>query len=132
MRIIQAIVAILLLAFVSGGCSPCSAERCRINATDASIQALHVACGIYSQQCGRLPPQEVGLKALVENQGVASWGGPYVKGGIPRDAWGNEFRYSVTNGVAIIESAGPDGRFDTADDKDGTPKESRTSGCTRF
>ena len=72
-----------------------------------------------SEGCGgRYPTGKQGLDALVHDPGRAHWQGPYLRDArMPRDAWGNEFRYRLLiDGTYDLRSSGPDEVFDTADD----------------
>lgn len=79
---------------------------------------LGLALDLFEQDLGRYPTAEEGLKGLVEKTGEG-WRGPYLKGGLRPDPWGNEYSYSLdsqSTGRYILRSAGPDGRLNTSDD----------------
>ena len=82
-------------------------KKAQINACRASIQAICTAVDMYEVDTGRLPPS---LNALVSNDGSPNWNGPYVRGGLPIDPWGNEFGFSA-RGESDYEvySNGPEG-----------------------
>ncbi|MEI6807704.1 MAG: type II secretion system protein GspG [bacterium] len=84
--------------------------------THRTIDGIMVACIAYKADCGVFPPEQPGLRALIDSPGTSAWQGPYLHGEIPGDAWGNAFKYSIVNGNPVIESAGPDGKFATPDD----------------
>ena len=47
---------------------------------------------------------------LLENeQDSAAWNGPYIRGDIPRDPWGNEYVYDSDGREFSLISYGPDG-----------------------
>lgn len=100
----------LLLASCSGSRGDDAAR------TSSTIDDIVAACIAYKVDCGAFPPEQPGLKALIDSPGTSAWQGPYLRGDIPGDAWGNGFKYSIVNGNPVIESAGPDGKFATADD----------------
>ena len=128
--IIVAIVVTPILMLSS--CSPCSVSHARVKASDASIAALRIAVELCAKDCGVFPSQGQGLAVLLVDPGQAGWKGPYIRGGkLPSDPWGTPFRYHLDGETFSIVSAGPDLKFDTADDRDGKPKESRTTGCSR-
>ena len=88
-----------------------------ISATRTCIQAISVALDQYAGDVGAYPPPGSSLDVLTTNGCVKGSLRPYFKDGrLPKDAWGNDFRYNLKNGVPVITSAGPDGKFDTADD----------------
>jgi len=82
----------------------------------------------YVGDMGRLPSSladlvEPGALPLHNTRGAGSvgigWNGPYCptksKYDVTTDAWGNEYAYG-RKGLGQIQSAGPDGQFDTQDD----------------
>ena len=57
------------------------------------IQSLVGNIELYRLEVGRLPEN---LQALVKQPaGVEKWGGPYGKEADLKDAWGNDYRYTV-------------------------------------
>ena len=70
---------------------------------------------IFEQDCGRFPSKDEGLAALVTQPANApKWKGPYIKRGVPKDPWGNDYVYTYpgahnTNSYDLY-SLGPDGR----------------------
>ena len=96
-------------------------EQARITAARADIANLEVALDAYEVDTGSHPPQEDGVKALVEKPAdVKGWMGPYIKRGVPKDPWGNPYVYKYpgahnTNGYDL-HSYGPDGRDGGDDD----------------
>ena len=99
----------LLLADISG-----HGERARIKATRASIANICTAIDVYEVDTGRFPPT---LQNLLQSSGEPNWNGPYLRGGLPADAWGTPFGYSLRgeNGYEV-RSAGPDLQMSTGDD----------------
>lgn len=76
------------------------------------ISEMEKALEVYKLDVGRFPTTEEGLDALVKKPGSANgWNGPYVKGGVPTDPWGNPYRYANpgANGGVDIVSLGADG-----------------------
>jgi len=86
-----------------------------ISVAREGILKVTEALDAYRLDCGGFPTTASGLPSLITNAGVPGWKGPYLKR-IPKDAWGNNFRYSLKEGAAEIRSAGPDMVFDTKDD----------------
>ena len=74
------------------------------------IEALSTGIDLYRLEVGKLPPD---LEALVERpSGEERWNGPYLrKNSVPKDPWGNEFRYKAPgdNGDYDLYSLGADG-----------------------
>lgn len=80
---------------------------------------LSLALDLFEHDCGRYPSNDEGLSALVVNPEVSGWKGPYVKGQLSRDPWGNHYSYGLHSEDSrryIISSAGPDGQAGTGDD----------------
>ncbi len=76
------------------------------------IADIEKALEIYKLDVGRFPTTEEGLDALVKKPGAANgWSGPYLKGGLPSDPWGNAYRYASpgASGGIDITSLGADG-----------------------
>jgi general secretion pathway protein G len=88
-------------------------KRAMIQATRASIDAIRTAVDMYEVDTGRFPPS---LTALVDNDGAPNWNGPYIKGGVPADAWGTPFGYTQSEDSYKITSAGPDKSMGGGDD----------------
>ena len=78
-------------------------------------QPLHAAVlDLYKLEIGRYPTTQEGLQALVSAPaGTANWNGPYwKKQSVPKDPWGNEYKYSspAANAPYEIISLGADGK----------------------
>lgn len=127
-RTVQTVVSIALLAALTGSC--CSLRTSMIYACLVSINDLHTAVEMWRLDHGRYPTEEEGFKVLLQDM-LDGKGGPYVVSTeIPRDPWGNTFRYRLVNERPVIDSAGPDGKFGTKNDIDrNTKPQQRTSGC---
>lgn len=80
---------------------------------------LALALDLYEQDMGRYPTPDEGLEALVRDPGDELWKGPYLKGGLKPDPWGNSYRYEIdaeNPRLYVIASDGPDGKPGTDDD----------------
>ena len=75
-----------------------------IKACRASIQNICTAIDMYEVDTGRFPPS---LNALVASDGAPNWNGPYLRGGMPVDPWGNQFGYTKQGNVYKVTSPGP-------------------------
>jgi len=90
------------------------AER---KAAAAQIKNFETALETYRMDCGRYPTTDQGLKALISASSVGNVcrnypPGGYLKGGIPKDPWGNSYVFmspGLNNEEYTIESYGPDG-----------------------
>lgn len=86
------------------------------------IESITMACKLFRLDYGRWPSNSEGLNALLQNPGTTNWRGPYMERPA-LDPWGRPYRYlfnpnadSKSSAASSIASAGPDGRFGTADD----------------
>jgi general secretion pathway protein G len=103
-------------------------KKADISTTQSQIKLLSGCLQGYFLDMKEYPSTEQGLKALVEKPSELSeakakrWDGPYIESGeLPKDPWGNDFRYEYPSkhGVANspdIWSAGPDGEEGSDDD----------------
>lgn len=81
------------------------------------MDAYHLALGMLVLQCESPPSTAQGLNALITNPGIANWQGPYLDPPLlATDAWGTPLRYRLMGKKMAVDSAGPDGQFDTTDD----------------
>lgn len=83
------------------------------------IDSLSKATDSFRLDMGRFPRQEDGLQALVERpEGESRWNGPYLRGSVPLDPWGNPYvyRYPGTRSDYDVISYGKDGRPGGEDD----------------
>ena len=90
-------------------------------ATAASqVSNLETALDTYLLEIGRYPET---LEGLVENDtGRDTWNGPYLRGGLPKDPWGNDYFYQPGDKDFILMSYGKDVHKAIEDyGKDGTP-----------
>ncbi|MCK9266415.1 type II secretion system major pseudopilin GspG [bacterium] len=98
-------------------------EQARIVAAQSSITNLEVALESFEVDTGRYPTSEEGLQALVSAPAqLNNWRGPYVKRGVPKDPWGNNYIYKSpgehnTNSFDLY-SYGPDRQEGGDDDID--------------
>ena len=69
-------------------------DTSRVTAAHVQIQNFETALGTYKLDTGTFPTTEQGLQALrVKPSDVNQWNGPYIEKEIPKDPWGNEYRY---------------------------------------
>jgi general secretion pathway protein G len=95
------------------------AEKSRRVATTTTAKNVEAAMNAFQIDCGRLPTNDEGIEALLNDPGIAGWNGPYMQE-IPLDGWGQPFRYTAPGEhlprFFDIASPGPDGTPGTADD----------------
>ena len=121
-EIVAVLVIIGLLATMVGTQVIKTIERAKRETTKANLKTLHTAVNQFFMDVGRLPTQEEGLVALVEEPADAPGWDPsgYLDSTrVPPDGWKNEFKYfkDPESGKPFeIRSPGPDGEFYTDDD----------------
>ncbi|MGE5608219.1 MAG: type II secretion system major pseudopilin GspG [Bacillota bacterium] len=118
MLLVIVIIGVLAGAIVVGLSG--RSEEARITRAKADLSgSLSLALDLFDQDVGRYPTADEGLKALVEDTGIAGWKGPYLKGGLRADPWGHEYHYELDPQHArqyLLRSAGPDGQLNSEDD----------------
>ncbi len=73
----------------------------------AQISALETALDAYRIDMNDYPDS---LEGLVEDEtGRAAWNGPYLRGDVPLDPWGNEYVYEGNGREFTLISYGADG-----------------------
>jgi general secretion pathway protein G len=107
-------------AAVAAPAAPVAPEAARVTAARADVLVLMTALKTYRNDTGRFPSTEEGLQSLVVQPSVENWKGPYIKGEIPKDPWGNPYVYRNPGkhhpaGVDVF-SFGPDTRDGGGDD----------------
>jgi general secretion pathway protein G len=77
----------------------------------AQIELLGQALDQFRLDVGRYPTTQEGLGALVTNQNIENWEGPYLKKGLPNDPWGKPYVYQCPgqHGEYDLLSYGRDG-----------------------
>jgi general secretion pathway protein G len=77
----------------------------------AQIELLGQALDQFRLDTGRYPTTQEGLGALVTNQNIENWEGPYLKKGLPNDPWGKPYIYQCPgqHGEYDLFSYGRDG-----------------------
>ncbi len=96
-------------------------EQARITAAKTQISTFSTALDAFEIDNGFYPKGRNGLQELVEQPREAqNWKGPYLKGEIPNDPWGNPYVYECPGkqnptGYDIV-SIGPDLREGGDDD----------------
>ncbi|MFO1307715.1 MAG: type II secretion system major pseudopilin GspG [Burkholderiales bacterium] len=117
MTLIEILVVLVLIGIVLGivgGNFIGRGEKAKADAAKIEIGQIGQALDLYKLEIGRYPSSSEGLQALVTAPaGVANWNGPYwKKAQIPKDPWGNEYRYTSPGqkGAYDIVSLGADGK----------------------
>jgi len=110
--ILEIVIVFILLAGIMAFVGPKIFEQMgRAKSQEARIRIQQLAGQIemYKLEVGKYPDN---LGALVRNPGSDKWNGPYAKDTDLKDAWGNDYRYTVPGqGKAYdLISLGADGR----------------------
>ena len=84
------------------------ADSARRDAVLSQISSLGSALDAYRLDMGQYPDTLDGL--MRNNSGRASWNGPYLRGEVPKDPWGNDYVYSTDGRTFSLKSYGADGR----------------------
>ncbi|MBI2217627.1 MAG: type II secretion system major pseudopilin GspG [Candidatus Rokubacteria bacterium] len=114
--LIELLVVIIVLGLLVGLVGPRLFGRVgqsRIATARAQIELFGAALDQYRLDLGTYPSTSEGLEGLVRNPGSSTrWAGPYLKKGVPRDPWGNAYKYRCCpgqNGDYDLWSEGADG-----------------------
>jgi general secretion pathway protein G len=96
-------------------------EQARRTAAQSQIATFGTALDAFEVDNGFYPKGKSGLGDLVAApRDLKNWKGPYLKGEIPMDPWGNAYIYESPgkhNPTSYdVSSMGPDGRLNTEDD----------------
>jgi general secretion pathway protein G len=111
--ILEIVIVFILLAGIMSFVGPKIFEQMgRAKSQEARIRIQHLAGQIemYRLEVGKYPEN---LQALVRQPpGLDKWNGPYVKDADLKDAWGNDYRFTVPGqGKAFdLVSLGADGK----------------------
>jgi len=121
--LIEMLLVIMIIGILAGavvvGLSGRSHDARVTRARSDISGSLSLALDLFDQDVGRYPTVEEGLKALVEDRGMPGWKGPYLKGGLKPDPWGNPYHYGLDPDYPrqyVLKSAGADGQVGSEDD----------------
>jgi general secretion pathway protein G len=99
--LIELLVVIIVLGLLVGLVGPRLFGRVgqsKTAAARAQIELLGAALDQYRLDVGAYPNGAQGLDALMRNPTVANWNGPYLKKAVPKDPWGNPYKYKCCPG----------------------------------
>ncbi|HSR67686.1 MAG TPA: type II secretion system major pseudopilin GspG [Acidobacteriota bacterium] len=120
--LIELIVVLVILGLLATVVGPAVIDRLgegKRNIAQVQIKDLEGALDLYRFDVGRYPTTSEGLEALLEENGVQNWNGPYLnKSSLPKDPWGNDYQYRSPgeHGQFDLWSLGADGREGGEDD----------------
>ena len=117
MTLIEILVVLVLLAVIMSvvaGNYIGRGEKAKADAAKIEIGQISQTLDLYKLEIGRYPTTQEGLQALISApSGVSNWNGPYwKKQSVPKDPWGNEYKYTSPGASAPYEitSLGADGK----------------------
>lgn len=97
--LLELLVVVLIIGLLTGVVGPRlmgQIGRSEATAAKAQIDALDKAVQAYRLDMGQFPSNEQGLATLmIAPGGEGRWRGPYLKGAIPLDPWGQPYIYRV-------------------------------------
>ena len=112
--LIELLVVIIVLGLLVGLVGPRLFGRVgqsKQAAAKAQIELLGAGLDGYRLDVGSYPNTSQGVDALQRNPGVTNWNGPYLKKAVPKDPWGNPYKYRAPgqHGEYDLWSEGADG-----------------------
>ena len=114
--LVELLVVITIIALIMGIVGPRVLNyltESKAKTAKIQIESFSSALDLFFLDTGRYPNNSEGLTALVRRPGnIASWNGPYLKGGaVPPDPWNNPYVYRSPgqNSPYDILSYGADG-----------------------
>ena len=123
--LLEMVIVLGIIAMILGGAIYMMTgirDSARISQVESDFKSLESALAMYRINAGHYPTTQQGLKALVEQPSSSPRPRRWVQvmSNIPRDPWGQEYRYQFpgskrANEFEII-SNGPDGQANTNDD----------------
>ena len=88
--VIIGILAALVLPNVMG-----RVDQANVTKAKQDLRTIGAALDMYRLDNFKYPTTDQGLQALVQQPNDArNWRGPYLKGGVNKDPWGNDYRYA--------------------------------------
>ncbi|HUM09331.1 MAG TPA: type II secretion system major pseudopilin GspG [Myxococcaceae bacterium] len=103
MTLIEIMVVLVILGLIASAVVIAvfpQLQKARIDRTNLDIGNIDSALKLYNARKGKFPDTTTGLKALVDME---------ILDKMPKDAWGNDYVYTLENGRPVIVSYGADG-----------------------
>jgi len=123
--LIELLLVLVILASLAGIVLPKltgRSEQAKITTARTQISQFEVALDAFEIDMARYPTNVEGMRALVEKPTSDSeaWKQPYLRRGIPKDPWGNEYLYRYPGQYNQegydLSSYGPDRKLGGDDD----------------
>jgi general secretion pathway protein G len=122
MTLIEIMVVLVILGLIASAVVIAvfpQLQKARVDQTTLSIGNLDNALKLYNARKGKFPDTATGFKALMDMEIIDK---------LPKDAWGNDFVYTLENGRPVITSYGADGvPGGTGNDADLTNRQTATA-----
>jgi len=110
--LIELLVVLAILTLLAGLVGPRVLNQlggAKSKTAGVQIADLEKSLDLFRLDVGRYPTAEEGLASLVNRPAnLTGWNGPYIKGGVPADPWGNPYKYGLGAGGVEIVSLGAD------------------------
>jgi general secretion pathway protein G len=103
MTLIEIMVVLVILGLIASAVVIAvfpQLQRARVDRTTLDIGNIDSALKLYNARKGKFPDTATGLKALVDMEIIDK---------MPKDAWGNDYVYTLENGRPVVTSYGADG-----------------------
>ena len=103
MTLIEIMVVLVILGLIASAVVIAvfpQLQKARVDRTNLDIGNIDSALKLYNARKGKFPDTTTGLKALVDME---------ILDKMPKDAWGNDYVYTLENGRPVIISYGADG-----------------------
>ena len=95
--LIELLVVLVILGLLGGLVGPrlfTQVDSSKVDVAETQVRMLKSAIQAYRLDNGFYPPDDKGLRALIEPPPDAkNWNGPYLEEFLPLDPWGNDFVY---------------------------------------
>lgn len=122
LTLIEMLVVLVIVGLLAGLVGPRlfgQADKSKVKTAEVQVKMLKGALQTLQLDLGRFPTEQAGLELLVNPPNAAElrqrWHGPYIsEPELPRDPWGNPYRYSVPgrdNMPFALYSLGADGKL---------------------
>ena len=118
--LIEIMVVLVIIAIITALIAPNimgKVDEARVTAAKQDIRTLETALDFFQMENFRYPTTDMGLEALVkkpEDPAIRNWrtGGYLRATTVPKDPWGNEYKYAspAQNAPYEISSLGADGK----------------------
>jgi general secretion pathway protein G len=99
--LIELLVVIIVLGLLVGLVGPRlfqNVGKSKTAAAKAQVELFGAALDQYRLDVGSYPSGSQGLEALQKNPNAPNWNGPYLKKAVPRDPWGEPYKYRCCPG----------------------------------